>query len=296
VAVVAALAAALLYALASVLQQWEAERQPSDQALRISLVARLAKRPRWLAGLCFDVGGYVAQWLALSLGSLIVVQPLLVLGLLFALLIKARLTSSWWHGWDWTGAFLMSLGLAVFLVVSHPAAGHANVKTLTWVLLLCGGVAVVFPLLLLGRAHGPRWKAMAYGTAGGVVYGICAALTKTCAQLLSIGFAHLLATWQPYVLVTAGVAGMVLAQSAFQAGPLDVSLPSLSASDPLVSVVIGALAFGETVRTGALPTTLEVISFSAIVAGIFMLAHTDAGKAAEQRPVHPVGTEPQAAG
>ena len=56
-AVLAALAAALSYALASVLQHWEAEKQPADRALGLTLLARLAKRPRWLAGLCCARGG-----------------------------------------------------------------------------------------------------------------------------------------------------------------------------------------------------------------------------------------------
>jgi hypothetical protein len=89
-------------------------------------------------------------------------------------------------------------------------------------------------------------------------------------------------SWQPYFLLGAGIMGMVLAQSAFQAGPLDASLPTLSATDPIVSVLIGAVAFGETVRTGIAPTTVEVISFAAIVIGIFMLAHTDVVKVAQR--------------
>ena len=135
-AIVAALGAAFLYALASVLQQWEAERQPADKALRPSLLARLAMRPRWVAGLGFDVAGYAAQWVALSLGSLVVVQPLLVIGLLFALPMKARLSPYRMRGWDWVGALLTTAGLAIFLAVSRPGAGHASVAPLTWTILL----------------------------------------------------------------------------------------------------------------------------------------------------------------
>jgi hypothetical protein len=69
---------------------------------------------------------------------------------------------------------------------------------------------------------------------------------------------------------------MVLSQSAFQAGPLDASLPTLSATDPVVSVVIGAVAFGESVRSGLFATTFEVISLTAVVVGIFMLGRTEA--------------------
>ncbi len=275
-AVLAALAAALSYALASVLQQWEAEKQPADKALRLSLVGRLAKCPRWVAGLGFDVGGYALQWWALTIGSLVLVQPLLVVGLLFALPMKARLSAYRFHGWDWAGALLTTAGLAVFLVVSRPAAGHSNVSAVTWTILLSVAGVLAGALVALGRRSSPRWRAVAYGTAGGIVYGVCAGLTKSCAHLLSLGVSHLFQSWQPYLLAGAGVAGMVLAQSAFQAGPLDASLPTLTATDPIVSVLIGAVAFGEALRVGVGATTLEVLSFSAVVAGIFMLAHTEA--------------------
>lgn len=282
-AIVAALGAALLYSIASVLQHWEAERQPADRALRFKLVRKLAKRPRWLAGLLFDVGGYALQWVALTVGSLVIVQPLLVTGLLFALPMKARFSGYRFHGWDWSCALLTTAGLAVFLVVSRPATGHPEVRPLVWTALLCAGGALAAVLIAIGYESSPRWRAIALGTAGGVVYGECAALTKSCAHLLSLGVSQLFESWQPYLLMGAGILGMVLAQSAFQAGPLDASLPTLSATDPIVSVLIGAVAFGEAVRTGLVATTLEVVSFSAIVVGIFMLAHTEVVKAAQRR-------------
>ncbi len=291
-AVLAALAAALSYAIASVLQHWEAEKQPPDKELRLSLVGRLAKRPRWIAGFSFDVGGYAVQWWALTIGSLVVVQPLLVVGLLFALPIKARFTAYRFHGWDWAGALLTTAGLAVFLVVSRPAAGHSNVAAVTWTVLLLAAGALAGLLVAIGRGSSPRWKAVAYGTAGGIVYGVCAALTKSCAHLLSLGVSHLFGSWQPYLLACAGVAGMVLAQSAFQAGPLDASLPTLSATDPIVSVLIGMVAFGEALRVGVADTTLEVLSFSAVVVGIFVLAHTEGVNAAQR---HHFGAQVDAA-
>lgn len=289
-AIVAALAAALFYALASVLQHWEAERQPAEQALRIGLLTRLAQQPKWLAGLLFDVLGYLCQWLALSWGSLVVVQPLLVLGLLFALPIRARLSSCPFDRSDWAGALMTSLGLSVFLTVSKPAPGHNNVSPLVWGLLFLGGAVLVVPLIAFMRHSSPKWRAMAFGTAGGIVYGLCAALTKTCSRLLSLGVGHLFTSWQPYVLAIMGAGGMVLAQSAFQAGPLDVSLPSLSATDPIVSVVIGAVAFGEAIKHGPVATPLEVVAFVFVVVGIVILGRTEAVKAAQRSHVGQVGS------
>ena len=282
-AIAAALFAALLFALASVFQQREAECQPRDKSLRVSLVARLATRPRWLIGLCFDGVGYACQWVALSRGSLVLVQPLLVVSLLFALPIKARLVPYRMRSWDWSGVLLTTAGLGVFLVVSHPTAGHPSVPGSTWAALLFVTVLVAGTLVVLGRECSPRWKAMAFGTAGGVVFGASAALTKDCAHLLSLGVGSLLSNWQPYALLAAGAAGMVLSQSAFQAGPLDASLPTLLATDPVVSVVVGAAVFGESLRAGLIASSAEVVSFSAVVAGIFILAHTEATKAVGAR-------------
>ncbi|MGH9056372.1 MAG: DMT family transporter [Acidimicrobiales bacterium] len=280
-AIVVALAAAFLYAMASVLQQWEAERQPPERALRPSLLTQLLRRPRWLAGLVLDMSGYVVQWIALAIGSLVVVQPLLVVGLLFALPVKARLSLYRMRTWDWAGAVLTTAGLGVFLVVSKPATGHTNVRSAIWALLLCAAAALTVVLVVIGRGSSARWRAMAFGTSAGIVYGVCAALTKSCAHRLTLGVSDLFGSWQPYLLVVAGIGGMILAQSAFQAGPLDASLPTISATDPVVSVVIGAVAFGEAIRSGLTATTLEVLSLAAMVAGIFMLAHTHAVDAAE---------------
>jgi hypothetical protein len=235
--------------------------------------------PIWLAGLGADAAGYALQWVVPIGGSLVVVQPLLVSGLLFALPMRARISNYKMHRRDWAVVVLTTVGLAVFLAVSRPAFGHTNVRPLTWSLLLGSGAAL---LIAVGRETSPRWRSMAYGTAGGVVYGEVAALTKTCSHLLSLGVVNLLESWQLYVLIAAGAAGMVLAMSAFQAGPLDASLPALSATDPVVSVLIGAVAFGEALRIGPLHTTVEVLSLATMVAGIFLLGHTDAVKVAQQ--------------
>ena len=54
------------------------------------MFSTLLRRPLWWAGTGVAVLGYVFQALALIKGSLIVVQPLLVSALLFALPLSAR--------------------------------------------------------------------------------------------------------------------------------------------------------------------------------------------------------------
>ncbi|MGE5274544.1 MAG: DMT family transporter, partial [Verrucomicrobiota bacterium] len=89
--VVLALVAALLFALGTVLQQKAGLDEPSEGA-STSLLIRMAQRPVWLMGIAADVFGFFAQAAALGLGRLAVVQPLLVLSVVFALPLGARLT------------------------------------------------------------------------------------------------------------------------------------------------------------------------------------------------------------
>jgi hypothetical protein len=60
-AIVLALVTAFLYALSNVLELTEAEQVPDEYALRVGLMTRLVRRPRWLLGLLSDVFGYISQ-------------------------------------------------------------------------------------------------------------------------------------------------------------------------------------------------------------------------------------------
>lgn len=271
-----ALSAALLYAVASVLQQRAAGRAPDEHALRLRLLTRLMRRPSWTLGVAADVAAYVLQFVALGHGSLVLVQPLLVSGLLFALPLGAWLAHSRLTVRDWLAAAATCIGLAVFLEVSNPAAGTDNVRNAVWVALLLGDAALTGMLLLAGWRRARRQRALLFSSAAGVLYGVSAALTKTTAHVLSQGILQLFTHWQPYALVVFGVAGMVVVQSGFQAGSLDVSLPAMTVVDPVVSIMVGALAFGETITSGSLATSLEVCSLLLIVVGVVLLAHSTA--------------------
>src|SRR6202011_351659 len=104
VAISCALFSSLLYALASVLQHRAAIAQPQESSLHLGLLARLVTKPLWLAGIAADGFAFVFQFVALGHGSLILVQPLLVCGLLFALPLGAWLAGTKLTHRDWAGA------------------------------------------------------------------------------------------------------------------------------------------------------------------------------------------------
>ena len=88
-----ALAAALLFALGTVLQQKAALDEPPVGSSS-GLLLRIARRPVWLAGIAADGLGFVTPAAALGTGDLAVVQPLLVTTLVFALPLGVWLAAS----------------------------------------------------------------------------------------------------------------------------------------------------------------------------------------------------------
>lgn len=275
-AVLCALLAALMYALASVLQQRGAARQPLEASMRLGLLTRLIRNGAWVLGLGCDVAGFALQFIALGHGPLVVVQPLLVCGLLFALPLGAAWAGRRLHRRDWLAAIAVCAGLAVFLTVSSPGKGTTEVSGEVWAALLLGSAAVAAVMIIPSSGRSPWHRAMLLSGAAGVIYGASAALTAASAHLLDMGVVVLLEHWQPYVLAVGGVVGMLVSQSAFQAGSLDVSLPMMTVIDPVVSIVIGATAFGESISDDPAAVVAEAGALLLMTAGVIVLGRSEA--------------------
>ena len=187
---VCTLSSSLLYALASVLQHRAAVAQPHEHSLRLGLLTRLLRNPQWVCGIGCDALAYVFQFVALGHASLVLVQPLLVCGLLFALPLGAWLAGARMKPRDWSGALLIVAGLALFLVVASPGRGTADVDS--WPQ-LCGlTFAAVLALILLARGRTSRARAALLAASAALIYGLTAAMTKSVAHLLGIGVGRLL--------------------------------------------------------------------------------------------------------
>jgi len=273
IAVVASLVAALLYAVASVLQHRSAVAAPARHSMRPGLLAHLAVQPLWLAGIGADGLAFVMQFVALGHGPLVVVQPLLVTGLLFALPLGAVVSGGRVHAGELWGAGAVVIGLALLLGAANPGTGRQNMALISWLIL---GLATGVPaaVLCVAAARWRRARPALLATAAGVVYGLTAALAKTSAHLLGQGVGHFVGSWQPWAMIPAGALGMVLCQSAFQAGALKASLPLLTAVDPLVSIVVGIVAFHEQVSQHPLGVALEVSAGAILILGIVALGRS----------------------
>ncbi|GAA4867707.1 DMT family transporter [Actinomycetospora straminea] len=282
-----AVLAALLFAIASVAQRGAAAAVPDDQARGGRLIARLVRSPRWWAGTVGDTGGFAVQAAALGVGSLLLVQPLLVTTVLFALPLEARLTGRRIGRSEVRWALVLVAALALFVVVGEPTAGVDRAPFRHWmpvhVVLL---VVLVLCVVLAGRRRGPRRAAM-LAVATGLAYGLVAALTKSVVDLLGEGPLALLTAWETWALVAAAVGGTLLQQAAFGAGPLAASLPAVTVGEPVVAAVLGIVVLGEQVRADGLEWVLIGACVVLMVAATAALSRSSA--ATSTREPEPVG-------
>jgi drug/metabolite transporter (DMT)-like permease len=282
--VLLALASAASYGLAAVLQHHAAIREPPELSLRAGLLVRLARRPLWLVGNAFDGVGYLFQFLALRRGSLALVEPLLVLSLVFALPVAAWLEHRRVSLTDVVSTGAIAVGLALFLGTAHPGVGHPHASGTGWAVLTIV-IAVCCGAMALGARGGSRRRSAVLLAAGsGTAFGYVAAVTERTGHILDAGVLHTLATWAPYALLVGGVAALLLTQSAFHAGALRLSLPTLTVAQPLVAVAIGLGFFGEHVRSRGLAPAFELLGLVFMTVGVFVLARSPLIGWDEQEP------------
>jgi drug/metabolite transporter (DMT)-like permease len=263
IAIVLAVSAGFAYALASVFQQRAASEAAPELSLRPGLLLALVKRPLWLFGTVVDGAAYALEAASLGFGSIIVVQPLLVSGLLWALPLATvgrpeRVTRR-----EWIPAIALVVALAVFVTVGDPQGGRSQASGLAWILTVLALSVPVALAVVAARSAPPGRRALLLAFSAGCVYGLTAALTKSTLDLLDGGVLELFTHWQPYALIAAGFVGFLLNQSAFQAGHLAASLPAMAVTDPVVGCVIGVTLFGETL--GATGVGAIVATSAAIV-------------------------------
>jgi drug/metabolite transporter (DMT)-like permease len=271
------LLAALLIGTGFVLQQNMAQRESDARFLSLRLIIDLFHKPRWLLGIGAMVAGQIlAAW---SIGNLPLafVEPLLTTNLVFALVLAVPIAKAQLRFWEITGALVLCSGVALLSVsrsakpiglsfgsFSHwPAAG-----AIAFIALVC---------IQAGRRRPGRGRAMLTGAAAGLVFGIQDALTRQTLQALhNGGFGGMLSTWAPYALVGAGATGIWLMQSAFSAGPLNVSLPAISAGEPVVGILLGVVVFGDRIQDTPGELAIYAGGLAALVIGVIMVGRSPA--------------------
>jgi hypothetical protein len=277
--IVLALLAALVFAFGTVLLQKAGMAEPAGGSAT-GLLLRMAQRPVWLAGIAAEAVGIVLQAIALAIGRLAVVQPLLVSTVVFALPLGAKLTGQRVHRIDIVAALLVTAALVAFLTIANPSGGRDDAPLGQWV--ITGGViaVIVVPLVLIARGRPPAVKAAMLGTATGAVFALAAALTKAAVDSLADGVLEIFTHWHLYALIAIGYVSMTLNQLALGTGALAPAIATALAVDPVASVVIGTTLFEESLHESPIGIVVTVLSLLVALGAIAVLARSQEGGAA----------------
>lgn len=264
-----------VFGLGVALQQRPARSMPSDLSGRPTILLGLVRRPIWVLGVLAEITGFGLQVVALQKGSLVVVQPVLAVSLLFTIGLAALWSEATISVVEWAAVGAVVAGLAVFLVLASPrTTGGANASTTDWLatlLSLALGVAgfVFFGLRASGTARG-----VLFGAAAGIADATMAVVTKAFATDIDQGAAHVMTSWTPYTMAIAGILAMTVSQSAYQAAQPTVSLPIITVTDPVISCVVGIVVFGEVIHINAATGPVAVLALVVMAAGLVVLSRS----------------------
>ncbi|RRR96814.1 glycosyltransferase [Glycomyces terrestris] len=259
-AIVLAAVGACCLAGAACLQHGVVTQSTTGPVLRLPAIRTILRSPAWYVGNGLVVLGSGLHIIALTLAPLAVVQPVGMIALVLTVVFTgAALTRS-----VVVALALSTVGIAGLTVLS--AIGSSTLTPSPDLALAHWALPAAAALVAAAFVFKGRARCLLLAVAGAVLFGFTSALVRAAAvasfspELLALVIAEAAA---------AALAGAWLVHQAYAAGSAATVVGALTVVDPLVAVLIGAFAYGETsIGTLAAMAAPAVVA----VAGLVVLA------------------------
>jgi drug/metabolite transporter (DMT)-like permease len=287
-AVPAAIGAAAAFGAGNVAEMRAARRARAGDDLHPRLLVELVRDRLWLVGIAASVVGYALQAAALFLAPVVLVQPLIVTELLFALPLAAWLAGVRLGRREFAGAVLVTVGIAVFMLAARPSGDSAQADSTSWIAMTTGVAAAAVLAIVIAERH--RWRPMlraaALAAGASACFGLLSVDTKVVGHQFADDHLRALAHPQPWLLAATAGTGLLLAQTAFRIAPLSVSLPVIDIGEPLIASVLAVVALHEHIGHSAGVVAAAAAGAGLAVAGVVVLNTSPLARAV-QREIHP---------
>ncbi|MDT5222962.1 MAG: hypothetical protein QOG19_369 [Mycobacterium sp.] len=283
IAAIIALFAALASASGDVIRQRSAHEITDEQVGHLKLFGMSLRDAKWWTGGLCAIINYSLQAVALVWASVMLVTALQVTALLFALPIYARLVNYKTTRSEWLWAVVLAASLAVAITVGDPDAGHTRGSLKTWIIV----AAVMGPLLVACVVaakilHGRPAAAVLLALMAGSSLALFAVLTKGVVDVLHHqGFVAAVTSPEFVPWLVMMLCGMIFQQSAFRAGALTASLPTMTVAKPTVAAVLGITVLGETLEAHGPEWIVLIAAVVMVVVATVALARGEAASIAE---------------
>jgi hypothetical protein len=279
----AAVSAAAALGLGWVLQQRIAAQLELSEMLSIQMLLDLMRNRVWWVGIAAMAIGQTLAGVALQLGPVTVVGPLLSANLLFAFVIEAVANRRRAGMPEVFGAVLLCVALGIFLAVAHP---HTSNRLASWptITVSCGVLAAaVAAMVLFGKRRTFVPESILIAAAAGTLYGMQDASTRgALVDLRHRGVATLAHSPWPYLLLASAVIGVILSQSAFRAARLDYSLPPITIAEPLVGGLLGVILLGDRLAATGPSLAVECLCVLAMITSAVLIGRSPVLAPADQ--------------
>ena len=292
-AICVAAASAVGFAVSSSLQHRANERLAATHRGGGHLAA-LLRRPWWVVGQALALGSFTLHAVALRIGLLVVVQPVVVSGIVLAVPVRAALERRVPAAREIGMVALTAAGLSLFLVSANPTVRDVSARAGTAAVVTAVGAVVTLGLVRASSGRPGLTRAHLYGAAAGLLFGLTAGLVKLATTMSASAHGPLgqlwalLTAWPTWAVVVVGISGVSLNQRAYRCGPLSASMPILNIVDVLVAIGFGIVVFQERPASDVLAVIGQLVGFVVIVVGLrgVALSHVlddDAREAAPAR-------------
>ena len=230
----AALLAAVLFNVGIALQGLEARAAPASLGLRLSLLGRLLRRPRWILGLILGIAGIGPQVLALATAPFIVVQTALATGLLLLLVLGVRAFGEHVGPLEIVGvaAIIGGVGLVSWGAPAHTEAHRGGAAVIAVVAAL--SVVGVLPFLVRGTRLDTGMGAI---VASGCGFGATNVATKLMSDDVGLRHWTSAAAWAIVGLIM-GVVATLTGMTAFQRRDATTVVPVSTAVQTFLPIVL----------------------------------------------------------
>ncbi|MGN6415033.1 DMT family transporter [Flexivirga sp.] len=272
-----AVGAALLIAVGAALQARTAVGVRDAADSRIRFLLGLIRQPGWLAGAVAGVCGAGVHVVALSLGPVSAIQPVGTVGLIFAVGARSALDRTRPSVRAMTGAGVVIVGLAAFLVVLPAGEGSTQLPAREAIGMAVIALGIAGGSLALPRARvGVDVRAAAVAAGAGASFGVAAAVIGVIGRRSARDVEAVL-DWPTVVAVVLLVAGGVAQQYAYGLARFAEVYAVVLVADPFTAAFTGVVVLGDPIPAEPLQLAWLALAAALTTAGVVVLSRDHPG-------------------
>jgi len=270
--IICAIGASALYNTSIALQALEAREVGQEHALRVSLIGRLIRNPRWLVATLIGLLGWPLEIAALLLAPLTVVQPCLAAGLVLLLWLGVTRLGERPGRREYGAVAAIVVGVGgIAWAAPERTTSNAGAVPIAIALGLVM-IPIVAPYVLRGWRNAAGTLAV---VAAGFGYAWTAIASKLLTDELSAGSLAVAVVWLATAAASEGLA-LLSEMSALGRRPATRVAPVMFAVQVMVPVILAPLIFGESWSATPGGGAALVVVIFLVLAGVVSLAGSKA--------------------